>query len=353
LPARSSISACHKEIDVRGGEPTFLRWLALAALADWLVTRTLARAAIFMPKAPPVLAVYQVLILGGQVASVLGALLALLGMGWLAWHFRKERKPLLPLVLIGLSLFSLVSLAIPPGGLLQMVVHLLNVVAILWIGSQTWRRASRTAARIAWLLPVLALLSGGLYQTSQIVYEVFRLPDPPGFALVLFNLGELFVVLTPLGMWWAYRTQRHDGPTIVQIVGRSIGSPRRFDASPLLAIIPAIGFAAFTLANPSMAGIMAIWSTGLTLYLPWPLYALSLWLFGGTLLALWRQGSPSAWGLLLLAAGGYAPQLSSQVFYGLIGLSFISSNFLQSELPISSEREVVLSQAGYVNIGTG
>jgi hypothetical protein len=57
--------------------------------------------------------------------------------------------------------------------------------------------------------------------------------------------------------------------------------------------------------------------------------------------------------LLLLAAGGFAPQLSSQVFYGLIGLSFISSNFLQSELPISSEREVVLSQAGYINMGTG
>ena len=95
-----------------------------------------------------------------------------------------------------------------------------------------------------------------------------------------------------------------------------------------------------------MAGIMAIWSTGLTMYLPWPLYALSLWLFGATLLALWRQGSPSAWALLLLAAGGYAPQLSSQVFYSLIGLWLLSANFLKSDLPVTQVRDEIFSHAG-------
>jgi len=49
----------------------------------------------------------------------------------------------------------------------------------------------------------------------------------------------------------------------------------------------------------------------------------------------------------LLAAGGYAPQLSSQVFYGLIGLSLFSSCLSKSDLPISSVREVISSQAGY------
>jgi hypothetical protein len=71
-----------------------------------------------------------------------------------------------------------------------------------------------------------------------------------------------------------------------------------------------------------------------------------MWLFGAVLLALWRQGSPSAWALLLLAAGGYAPQLSSQVFFGLIGLSLVSSHFLPRDLPVSPIREEILPPAG-------
>ena len=43
-----------------------VRWLVWAALADWLVTRTLTRSAIFMPKTPAVIAVYQALTLAGQ-----------------------------------------------------------------------------------------------------------------------------------------------------------------------------------------------------------------------------------------------------------------------------------------------
>jgi len=88
----------------------------------------------------------------------------------------------------------------------------------------------------------------------------------------------------------------------------------------LWAAIPALGFSALSLANPSMAGILSIWSTGLTLFLPWPVYALSLWLSGVVVIASWRSGEPTGWALLLLAAGGYAPQLSSGAFFGLVGL---------------------------------
>jgi hypothetical protein len=334
------------EGEVSGREPAFLRWLALAALVDWLITRTLARAAIFMPKAPPVLAVYQALILGGQVASALGALLALLGMGWLAWQFWKGRKGLLSLALLALAIFSLVSLAIPPEGPLHLMVHLLYLVAIVWIIAPTWRRTTSAADKIAVLVPALALFTGGLYQASQILYSAFGLPGSPGFALGLFNLGELFVVLTPIGIWWVYWylgyargggavSLRRDGTWWVRSV-----------TLPLQTSIPAIGFAAFTLANPSMAGILAIWSTGLTLYLPWPVYALSLWLFGATFLALRKQDHPAAWALLLLAAGGFAPQLSSQIFYGLIGLSLFSIYTLKSDLPVSSIWVVAPTQVG-------
>jgi hypothetical protein len=78
------------------------RWLALTALADWLVVRTLARSAIFMPKSPIVLWIYQSLTLAGQVASILAAMLGLAGLGWIAWQSRARDHGLLSLALVGL-----------------------------------------------------------------------------------------------------------------------------------------------------------------------------------------------------------------------------------------------------------
>ncbi|MEK7786218.1 MAG: hypothetical protein AAB658_12470, partial [Chloroflexota bacterium] len=60
-----------------GSLPVFFRWLTIAALADWLITRTVTRTAIFMPKPPPVVAAYQALTLLGQLAFTVTGLLAL------------------------------------------------------------------------------------------------------------------------------------------------------------------------------------------------------------------------------------------------------------------------------------
>jgi hypothetical protein len=69
-----------------------------------------------------------------------------------------------------------------------------------------------------------------------------------------------------------------------------------------------------------MTGILAIWSTGLTLYLPWPVYAVALWLAGKVVIQTLKQGNRVGWAILLLAAGGYAPQLNIHAFLGLIAL---------------------------------
>ncbi|MEK7784505.1 MAG: hypothetical protein AAB658_03625, partial [Chloroflexota bacterium] len=116
----------------------------------------------------------------------------------------------------------------------------------------------------------------------------------------------LFVVLTPIVLWWA--------------VGRDGISPYKW------AIIPTLAFVTAYLVNPAMTAIIAIWSTGLTLYLPWPLYAVSLWLGSVVVIASLRRGGLTGPALLLLAAGGYAPQLSTQVFLGLIALWLLVSS---------------------------
>jgi hypothetical protein len=117
----------------------------------------------------------------------------------------------------------------------------------------------------------------------------------------LFLIGELLAVLSPIALWFAYARQA-------------------LRWAWLAAALPALAFAGMRLAVPSMASILAIWSTGLTLYLPWPLYAISLWAAGATAIDCLRRGQAAGWVVILLAAGGYAPQLSAQAFLGLFAL---------------------------------
>jgi hypothetical protein len=319
-----------------------MQWLALAALADWLIARTLTRLAIFMPKSTAMVVVYQALGLAGQLATTLAGLLGLGVLGWIAWREWRAGNVWLPPVLLGLIAFSLIFLVVPASGWLVIGDHVLVLAAAGIIMVQTlrvfhgpaspppwacaagagWRRrapqesfapgrgtgqtlgASRV---IAILLPAAAFVAGRLYQAVSAWYTAMRWPGPPVAADVLFNLGELLVVLSAVGLWWVY--------------GRG-ASWRMW----LGAALPALGLAAMHLAIPSMTGILAIWSIGLTLYLPWPLYAASLWLAGVTVLFSLRQDGQAAWAILLLAAGGYAPQLSLQVFLSIIALWLLASS---------------------------
>ena len=344
--------------------PAFIRWLSLAALADWLITRTLARSAIFMPKSPPVLLVYQVLTLAGQFASVLAALLALLGMGWLAWQLRHAFKGMLSGGLMALAGLSLVFLLLSPGGWSAVTYHLLfmaALVGLIWAGLGSTTPVER---KIALLLPALALAAGALYQMMQSLYTALQWPGPAPLATALFNAGEFLAVLTPLGFWWASR--RDVGQGVIspgQISSPKVKSTSYAEFTPppeagekdrkrddagtsrphhLYAVIPALIFVAVYFLNPAMTGILTIWSTGLSLYLPWPLYALSLWLAGMVLLRSRGQGTPVGLALLLLAAGGYAPQLSTQVFFGLIGLAMIVPGSPQNSLDGSRQREAMI-----------
>ena len=292
---------------------SFVQWLALAALADWLIARTLTRLAIFMPKSPLVVMVYQVLGLVGQVATSLSGLLGLGVLGWMAWREWRAGSIWLPPLLLGLGAASLVFLVIPPSGWLAIGNYALGLAAAGIIlarvssmpGNQT-RGNPWTPGVWAVLVPGMAFVAGRLYQAVAAWYTAMRWPGPPFAAGVLFNLGELLVVLSAAAWWWAY--------------GR--GASWRMG---LGATLPAFVFAAMRLAIPSMTGVLAMWSTGLTLYLPWPLYVASLWLAGVAVLASLRRGDLAGWAILLLVAGGYAPQLSLQVFLNLIGLWLLAS----------------------------
>jgi hypothetical protein len=290
-----------------------LYWLVLAALAEWLILRTVTRAAIHVPKSPPVITLYQLFNYVGLLAATFVALLGLLLLLWLAWYAWQSGGliwRLLSLLLlgrVGLSLFFLITV---PAGWLVVLSHLLTLGLIIGlvfsglVGGVSIGEGRGGLVRtpvIALLLPALALMAGVLYQLLPALYTAVGWPGPPPLTGLLFNAGELLVVASVVVLWWVY--------------GRSATLTHT-----IIAALPALLFTLSFWRDPAMTGILTIWSTGMTLFLPWPCYVLALWLAVVTVLAVWRQKRSVAYALLLLMSAGYAPQLSSQLFCALIGL---------------------------------
>ena len=121
--------------------PIFFTWLPLAALADWLIARTLARAAIFMPKSPAFIQIYTALGVVGQLATSLTSLLAILALGWIAWQaLRQQRDRILAVTCAASLLVSLLGLFIPTAGWLALFFQALLGIAILLLLRQVWKR---------------------------------------------------------------------------------------------------------------------------------------------------------------------------------------------------------------------
>ena len=293
------------------------QWLILVALFDWLVTRTITRSAIFLPKPPTLLLLYQIL---GGVGQLALSLISLLGLGLLGgiawWEWRRQYGRWLAAALGGQVGFSLLFLFVPPVGWPALVNHLLYLAVILLL---LWRAMARQAAEPVFvmgrffplLLPALAIMAGRLHQAIPVLYATQQWPGPPPLSMALFTVGEFLAVLTPIGLWWQY--------------GR--GAPWRHW---LLAGLPALLFTGVYLATPTMTGILTVWSSGITLYLPWPLYGLSLWLAGVTFLTVRKTEEQIGWAIVLLAASGFTPQLSAQANLALLALWLLTTPTVQA-----------------------
>lgn len=280
----------------------FFKWLAIAALADWLITRTVTRSAIFMPKTAAMITIYEGLNTAGLFATTLCSLLVLVVLGWMSWqHWQSTKQATLPLLWTSLLVLSLAFLFVLPTGGLVLGYYILVLLTLLAIGRQIYRSRSNLHGKFVGMLPVLALAVGAAYQLVPALYDILGWHGPPVVSEPLFNLGEFIVVLCPVGWWWIY--------------GRGASWKTWVVGS-----LPALVFTVMRLATPAMTGTIAIWSIGLTLYLPWPLYVGGLWLLAVTVIVLLRRRDPSGWALLLLAASGYAPQLSTPVLAGLVAL---------------------------------
>lgn len=298
-------------------QQTFYKWLAVAAVVEWLLLRTISRAAIHVPKSPLVISVYTAVNQIGLVAAAFVALLALLLLMSIAWRLWQTRQSfVLPLTLLGVVVMSLLALVMVLPPWFALLYQGSAVTAVFTICLLRLRGARSAPVGTGWwqetaslLFPACSLLAGLLYQLLPTLYAVFNWPGPPALTGVLFRLGELLVIGTVLVWWWGYgRTER------------SRSGHSRSWLNWTVAAMPALLFALSFQRDPAMTGILTIWSTGITLFLPWPVYVVALWLVGVTVLTTWHTRPALAYAILLFISAGYAPQLSSQLFCALIGL---------------------------------
>lgn len=302
------------------------KWLAVAALVEWLLVRTLTRAAIHVPKSPLVIAVYTAVNRIGLVSAAFVALLAVVLLLWLAW--RTRQAIILPIALVGLVGLSTLFLFIVPPMWVALTYQLFAIVAVilLIVGHRYGQEVAEPEKKRKWqgtavvLFPACALLSGLIVQLLPNLYRLLGWPGPPSFSTFLFNVGESFVVGSVMVWWWEYGRSR---------------SRRHW----LIATVLALFFALSFWRDPAMTGILTIWSIGLTLFLPWPVYVLTLWLVAVTVLANWQMQPTLAWAILLLATAGYAPQLSSQLFCALIALWLLGQPFAMTQIHAVHHRQ--------------
>lgn len=295
-------------------QPLFSRWLPLAALLDWSVLRTFTRMVIFMPKSELFIQVYLGLNWLGQLAATTAGLLAILGLGWVAWRSYKERDLFFFLVCNLLLVASLVFLRLPATGALLvgfqglLAAGVANRLWRAWDGIPRWNeKTPLLLVGLALLASQISLLASSLVRTSA--WSDFASPSQ-----IVFYLGEALVLVSAASLWVLYGQ------------GASL---KTWGVAGLVTF----AFTLPRLLNPSMTGILTIWSTGLTLYLPWPAYTASLWLASTAVFHSLKHRQPAGWAILLLAAGGYAPQLSVHAFYGLLAYAWLVEGKAGPALP--------------------
>ncbi len=267
--------------------------LSVAALMDWLITRTVTRVGIFIPKTPAMITVLKGLAQAGQFMSLLATLLAYVVLFRLGMEaFRAAKGRALAVLIFAWAMISL------GGMVLGSPIELLGArqwLSVCLVGALGLRIAYE---RKGYLLPACLALA---------LAQVYALASAAGWewteihGVALFYLGEGCVLLSALALWWRF--------------GR--GAAWRV---VLLALLPAGLYLGMMIANPAMTAVLAIWSMGLSLYLPAPFYAVALWLALVALLQLARQRDARAWGIALLFCAGFAPQLGVQLAYALIAL---------------------------------
>ena len=297
-------------------------WLLVAVAAHLLLTRTLVRLVIFMPKSPVMAGVAQAM---GWLAAAVDALVPVLGLLLLAVLLLNGGRTRAPLSWrAGLAFAAAVAagglalLLVPPVPSGQLVVDALLLVSLGALCLPALRAMARPAGPdvMAWGLSGFTLLAvAGAASLAALARGVDAAgalgggPGGPSLTIWLRAAGELAYLAgaTLFGLAGLNEAAR----------GRAVVRPR-WIAVAAVAVVALLGA---SLAAPLSLGILLMWSLGLSGTFPVFLYAAvaAVAIAGGSALAGARR--EAAFGLAIALLAGYTLAASGLVLATLLGLA--------------------------------
>jgi uncharacterized membrane protein YuzA (DUF378 family) len=286
-----------------------------------------------MPKTPIISTVFEGLGAVGQFAMNMTSLLAITAMVWMAWLFARRGQRALPIALVALLVFNLAGLVFAPSAAVTLTYHLIAIASLFMILHAVSHSSTGAARTVAVLLAASALCASELHQAMGALSVVLGAERPIGLGMAAFVVGEALVVASGLAFGWWMRPYREERWIWVA------------------AVVPTVAFISMYLVAPSISGVLAIWSIGLTLFLPWPLYAVSLWAMTAAMLTGLKRGHPAGLAIALLVAGGYASQLSTQLFLSLTALYLLVG--VNAQIDVRPSNPVDMKSAPRIGLRSG
>jgi len=255
-----------------------LAWtLVLAVAAEFLLVRLLSRVGVYIPKAGPVLTLYEGSVVLGEVSFNLSLGLAILVLILAVW----EQRPVALALLLVLSTLWM-------GPVLPIFGLLAGLLLLGARGLHQARPALRPGLGLLLLAQAMHILAIGL----QRFWVESGLPAEAPGSIWLLRGAELLAALAPLAMAVGQKPWRRPEARVLGAAG---------------AATMALGAALWL--QPDLTGVLAMFSLGFSLSWPAPLYALAL---GAAVLACSSETGAHRFGLILLFLAGLGLNVNQQ-----------------------------------------
>lgn len=288
-----------------------LKFLVVAALAEFTLVRIFSRMGMILPKTETVFLVYNSLTFLGSAsfnfAAVLAVILLLLAAYSMARGLTKIGKLTAALVaaIIGISILSF--LAIDP--ILSLLYDLTILAIFVLLAKQAFANGNSETRNLLVILVVVTYAFSYYFKIATTLAQSAAATPASARVIEMFNLGEASALL---------------GSVMVFAFALRSGARHRAGYAVLAGAVTLL-FSLAYVGNPWITAIITTWTTGFTLYLPFPAYALALFLFIYGVGMISQKERIVAYGLILVFLAGRALQLTYLNLLAVLGVLLVSN----------------------------
>jgi hypothetical protein len=271
-------------------------------------------------KAPLIIFSFRLILFLGSIISYISMgllIIALLSISYQKMRSNKRLDIVISFLLLSLITTSILSYIMSSNVVVSLINDLVSVTLISLFSSTSLFILKKRSEKAMAILVGLAYICFFYFKVSQGLFVVIERIGPPPFVLEMIGMGELFIVLSIIPLFFAYSDISSQGIS-------TLFSKGNISILILPSLLSLIFFIA-GLINPYALAIVGTWSLGLTLYLPAPVYILALWLFTYTITRSLVEGKSVGYAIGLIYFSGFSLSLFLELLTLIFALSMINT----------------------------